>query len=724
LPTTTSAGTVFQLNAAHIDTLTLTSSNTTATGFNTGTINVYKGIIVNNPSLTTGLGNVIFQGPNTPFINATTPVNFTTSQFYAGINNISTATGTSTIPPVSLGTATFQGSASQTIGSTLTPAPKTVFTNITIAEPASVTLGMNILDTAATGTVNIMGKLDVGSYTITGGGGNFIVNGLASKTINGTTGGANPIATITAGSTAINAGVSYIPIGAKVTCVNNASYIPANTYVVSYSTAGNYVISNPATYTASGGNGIDSATLSLNFTMPSGTLITANSGGVSASAPGFSNYNAAYASFGTPIGSYTFNNTTATPFVTNAASPFTVNNLTVANGATVSSNKSYLNLSGTLALNSGIFNIPVSDTVRITSGNAITTTAFFDNTNYVNTSVDAGTGAKGLLRMDAFSAARTFPVGANGNYLPVTITPDTLSSFYVSAFNNATIDGTPNGTALSASQKDTSVNAMYIVNKISPATTHTYTLGLGYPSSLKGTTFATYTNQIGISHYNGSVWSVVHGYGDNTSNTATDTVSSFGVFYVTHNSTTAILPVKLGALSASLVGANAVKVIWNVYDEVNIDQYVVEASSNGVSFAAVGAVKATGNSAYSLVDNKASGTVVYYRIKSVDKGTGAVSYSAVVSIALNAANVASVNVYPNPVVGSELHLQTTNFKAGKLYVMLYDNQGKQIAQQALTYNGGTMAQTLALSKAVKAGTYQLVVTDGTSSINKTIFVVQ
>ncbi len=186
----------------------------------------------------------------------------------------------------------------------------------------------------------------------------------------------------------------------------------------------------------------------------------------------------------------------------------------------------------------------------------------------------------------------------------------------------------------------------------------------------------------------------------------------------------AILPVKFTSISATVVSNTSSKISWTVGNEVNIDEYVVEASSNGVSFTAVGAVKASGNNTYSLVDNNASGTVVYYRVKSIDKGTGAISYSAVVSIALNAAKVASVNVYPNPVVGSELHLQTTNFKAGKLYVMLYDNQGKQIAQQALTYNGGAMAQTLALSNTVKAGTYQLIVTDGISSITKTIFVVQ
>lgn len=210
-----------------------------------------------------------------------------------------------------------------------------------------------------------------------------------------------------------------------------------------------------------------------------------------------------------------------------------------------------------------------------------------------------------------------------------------------------------------------------------------------------------------------------------TTNAADLNTSAPGFTNYYTNINLAILPVKFSSINASLLTSSSAKVTWSVGSEVNVDEYVVEASSNGIAFAAIGAIKASGNSTYSLVDNNVSGAVVYYRVKSVDKGTGAVNYSSVVSISANAAaKVSSVNVYPNPVVGGELHLQTANFKAGKLYVMLYDNLGKQVAQQAIAYNGGAMAQTFALSNAVKAGTYQLVVTDGTSSINKTIFVVR
>lgn len=398
-----------------------------------------------------------------------------------------------------------------------------------------------------------------------------------------------------------------------------------------------------------------------------------------------------------------------------------VKNLTINNTSGVTLANTNTAITGSLVLTAGNLGINTGNTLTLKSGATLTGGSA---SNFIDTKVDVATGNKGVFAIEGFTSERTFPVGTNGNYLPITITPTVASNFSVTAFNGATVDGTPNGAALSASQKDTSVDAIYFINRTVPASGSPYTLKFGYPTSLKGATFATYTNQIGISNYNGSAWSVPHGSGDNTTNTATDTATTSGAFYITRNSSPTILPVKFSSVNASLLTSTSAKVTWSVGSEVNIDEYVVEASSNGIAFTAVGAVKATGNNTYSLVDNNASGAVVYYRVKSIDKGTGAVNYSAVVSIALNAAKVASVNVYPNPVVGSELHLQTTNFKAGKLYVMLYDNLGKQIAQQAIAYNGGAMAQTLVLSNAIKAGTYQLVVTDGTSSINKTIFVVR
>ncbi|MBC7722345.1 MAG: T9SS type A sorting domain-containing protein, partial [Pedobacter sp.] len=107
-----------------------------------------------------------------------------------------------------------------------------------------------------------------------------------------------------------------------------------------------------------------------------------------------------------------------------------------------------------------------------------------------------------------------------------------------------------------------------------------------------------------------------------------------------------------------------------------------------------------------------------------DKGTAEASYSSVVSVTLSGTATASVNVYPNPVVGSQINLQTANFKAGKLSIYLYDNQGKQMGLEVVNYSGGSLSQTLFIAASIKAGTYQLVVTDGVSTINKSVFIVR
>jgi hypothetical protein len=650
------------LSARHIDTLRISAAGTS---LGTGIIHLYGSLLNNHATNTIASGGSIF----------------------------------------------FSGSVNQTIGGSGTGS--FTFTNLYNRNATGLTLAKNI---SVSGTTVNNGLLDVATYTIDGGTTGSLTNNSATNRTYNQPDGSNEVSggvKTTANSTAffirgINS--TTVPIGATISSTSHPNIFPVGTYVVGYSNGGNFTASNLATLTA---DSTSTPVLSLTFTHSAGTFVTPSTSGMDGSL-----LNMASTTLNTGA-SYIFNAATATPFSSAAASTINAGNITLTGATTL--NKHLLNVTGNLTLGTGNLTVNTGDTIIVKSGATLTGGS---PSGFIDTKVDVATGSKGVFGIEGLSTERTFPVGTNGHFLPISITPTVSSDFYVTAFNGATVDGTPNGTGLTTAQKDTSVDAIYFVNRTVPASGNPYTLKMGYPTSLKGTTFATYTNQIGISNYNGTSWSVAHGSGDNNANTATDTASTSGAFYITHNSTPVILPVKIGALSALVVGANAVKVSWNVYDEVNIDKYVVESSSNGVSFAAVGTVKAIGNSIYTFIDNNASGAVIYYRVKSIDKSTGAISYSSVVSIALNAIKTASVNVYPNPVVGGELHLQTTNFKSGKLYVMLYNNQGKQMAQQALTYNGGAMAQTLALSNAVKAGTYQLIVTDGVSSITKTIFVVQ
>jgi len=654
-----SSATAFSFNPARVDTLQILAMGTPASSTNGGRIVLY-GDYINNSATTCNFGTII-----------------------------------------------FAGSSLQKISGTNTTAPAGT---IIVNDQANVQLQKNI---TVTGAVNNLGKLDVGNFTVTGSGTPAFTNASAfNKTYDKAAGvgNLNSMCAAVAGSKNVTvSGISVIPVGTTVTCSSHPGLIPAGTFVVSYSGSGVYVLSKAATASA---DSTSTPALSLTFVNAAGTVTTSNTAGLDGSFPAFTTFNLNAGA------GYTFGAATTAPFPASVASPINAGNVTVNAATTL--NKAILNIAGTLTLNTGILTVPTGDSIKLSSGLAIAGSPF-SNTKFIDTKVDAGTGARGVLYMEKFSASTLFPVGTNGNYLPVTIAPDSVSGFAVTAFNGATVDGTPNGAALAAGQKDTSVDANYIVNRVYPNNdnVHSATLTFGYPSSLGGTTFNTYINQIGISHYNGATWDVATGSGSNSSFSASATFSSFSPFYITHN-TNVPLPVRLGTVSAIVVAGGQVRVSWKVLTEINADKYIVERSSNGVSFSTAATVFAAGQTAYIAIDASPVPGVNYYRIKAFDKDGKSV-YSSIVSINVSGGKN-DLNVYPNPVRGSVLNVQFANMQKGKVSVSLYNKNGQQVTVNMVEYSGGVYSQALDLPVGLASGVYQLVIGDGKKSTQQPVVI--
>ncbi len=129
------------------------------------------------------------------------------------------------------------------------------------------------------------------------------------------------------------------------------------------------------------------------------------------------------------------------------------------------------------------------------------------------------------------SSATTIPVGTTTNYLPVTLTPSSTSNFTIAVFQGITSQGTINGTPLTTVQKQTVVDAVWNINRLSG--TGSSNLQLNWVAGLEGSTFATLANtDIGIIYNTGSSYTQPIGAGDNTANTASATISSFGAYAI------------------------------------------------------------------------------------------------------------------------------------------------------------------------------------------------
>lgn len=345
---------------------------------------------------------------------------------------------------------------------------------------------------------------------------------------------------------------------------------------------------------------------------------------------------------GTVIYSGSTQNFAKTAFVT-ADQLTNYNNLIVSSSSSLSLpiSKTFV-ISGELAINGGDLIIPSTSVLEIANGNLSITGA--NSSAHIKTLVDGGNS--GVLKVKNLTSSKVFPVGTTSNYLPITLTPTTASDFEINVFEGATTDATPNGTALTPSQKNKIVNAVYNINRTSGS--GDCEVSLGWNNALEGSDFSGFDNtQLGIATYIDGTYSAFSGSGDNTANTASQTVSTFGPMIVGELNTT--LPVKLISFTAS-AELNSVKLSWKTTSEKSLAKYIIQHkndSSEGFkNIYSVAAYNQEGTFDYKYVDVNAVAGNNYYRLISEDLD-GTQYLSDVKSVNINGSN--SVNIYPNPV---------------------------------------------------------------------------
>ncbi len=178
---------------------------------------------------------------------------------------------------------------------------------------------------------------------------------------------------------------------------------------------------------------------------------------------------------------------------------------------------------------------------------------------------------------------------------------------------------------------------------------------------------------------------------------------------VPRNSATAAsictLPLTLIKFDATVVNQSA-SLSWATAYEINVNNFSIEKSINGVNFSSVGVVNAANNTynKYSFTDALVAG-VNYYRIKTIDKD-GSYQYSKVVAVN-NAKKGSKLEVYPNPAVNS-LMVYHNKAAVGTVAKVL-SLEGKVIATYPL--QSGATTSTIDVSRLLP-GNYIITVENG------------
>jgi len=166
----------------------------------------------------------------------------------------------------------------------------------------------------------------------------------------------------------------------------------------------------------------------------------------------------------------------------------------------------------------------------------------------------------------------------------------------------------------------------------------------------------------------------------------------------------AILPISGIALNGTS-RQEGVQLNWTVLTETDMNGYVVERSSDGRAFTAIGQVKATGNNNsnhnYTYLDTKPLSNTSYYRIRAIGNN-GEIKYSSIIKI--QQGKTWSVQLYPNP-VKDQLYITMNNTGSDEVYTFRIINA---YGQEVLRSNGKALSGKLSVNvSTLTQGIYQL-----------------
>ena len=175
------------------------------------------------------------------------------------------------------------------------------------------------------------------------------------------------------------------------------------------------------------------------------------------------------------------------------------------------------------------------------------------------------------------------------------------------------------------------------------------------------------------------------------------------------NIVSALLPVKLNNFSGKETNSQ-VQLNWETLTEINSDAFIIERSTDGMVFTAIGNTIAASNTAaavgYGYTDKNPVSGKNFYRLKMIDKD-GHFEYSKVITVNLLADATGTISLYPNP--AKNFIIINHPFAGNNEQLQIINLQGMVLLQKKIT---AASFQTRIDLPGLPNGMYELVWTNG------------
>lgn len=299
------------------------------------------------------------------------------------------------------------------------------------------------------------------------------------------------------------------------------------------------------------------------------------------------------------------------------------------------------------------------------------------------------TNGTGALAIEAMTGSRIFPVGSSGaasEYTPVTVdnTGGTSDRYDVKVCDHVFSDGNCSGGTLISNR---TINKTWNISEsVAGGSSVDLTLQWNAAHELAG------FDRTGcfISHYTGGTWvqqqsvGAASGSGPYT-RTVTNLTGSFSPFGI--GSAGSPLPIELLHFDAEQQG-DSVLISWVTASEKNNDYFLIEKTTDGITYTPVAKIKGAGDSdgklSYSVVDKIPSAGVSYYRLKQVDFDGKYWLSNLEEVIFERTGHELLFSLYPNP-ASDETYVKFHHVEKGQSVLLtVYDLVGKVISSQTVT----------------------------------------
>jgi hypothetical protein len=279
-----------------------------------------------------------------------------------------------------------------------------------------------------------------------------------------------------------------------------------------------------------------------------------------------------------------------------------------------------------------------------------------------------------------------FPVGDNGHYAPIEISPPSSSVTFTAQYFHSDpdnvgadikLDMTDEGSGVTL-QKISDVEYWTLDGPADPVT-----VGLSYEANGRSGGIVS-ESDLRIVRWNPFVeeWTNLGPLsGGSGGQIEVNNINVFGTFTLGTVDLINTLPIELLHFTATPEEGGKVRLDWATATEVDNAGFMVERSGDGDAFEPVEEVPGDGRDSYEtkpyrVYDENPLPGISYYRLKQMDYD-GTVTYSPVRSVSMDAPASSGLQVFPNPARGRVTLLSVSELTGAEL--RLYNLNGREVA---------------------------------------------